>query len=456
MKFNIKDDSRKITKGDIFVAIKGISSDGHDYIEQAIENGAIKIIAEHGSYSVETIIVENTKEYLEKYLEDNYKKYLNSMTIVGFTGTNGKTTSAFLLYQALNELKIKCAYIGTVGFYLDKKVCSIPNTTVELCTMYEYMIQAYNEGYKFIALECSSHGLAMGRLNTISFDYAIFSNLTHDHLDFHLDMENYAMAKRKLFENLKPSGKAIINFDDKYCDFFSLKENINITYGFNGGDYKVTDYSFDIDGSTFIYEHNNIKTKINYKLLGQYNISNLLPIMIILEEIGVNDLNSIISKLKEPPGRMDMIKYKSNTIIVDYAHTPDGFEKIITTVNQVTKGKTYVIFGVRGNRDRTKRPEMMRIANTLADYVIITQNHIFAEDPNQIIDDLVKGAINDEYCICFDRKDAIIQGINMLKENDTLMILGKGHEDYLDIGGSRIPFDDKEVVLDYIEKIKES
>lgn len=189
MKKVLRVDSRKVEKGDTFIALKGISSDGHDYISKAIENGASKIIAEKGNYSVETILVKDTREYLTNYLSQKYNKELNEMTLIGITGTNGKTTSAYLIYQALNNLNIKCAYIGTIGFYLDKKIHDLPNTTPDILELYEMFMECYNKGYKHIVLEVSSQAISYKRVDKILFDYALFTNLTQDHLDYHKTME---------------------------------------------------------------------------------------------------------------------------------------------------------------------------------------------------------------------------------------------------------------------------
>ena len=200
---NIKSDSRKVKPGDIFVALRGINSDGHDYIKSAIANGASKIIASEGSYSVDTKIVDDTRDYLNKYLYNNYHSIIDEMKIIGITGTNGKTTSAFLLYEALNKLNYKCAYVGTIGFYLDKKVVDLPNTNCDICDMYDMIVTAYDKGYRYIVLEVSSQGVAYGRIETLAFDYAVFTNLTREHLDYHKTMNNYALAKQQLFKQLK-------------------------------------------------------------------------------------------------------------------------------------------------------------------------------------------------------------------------------------------------------------
>lgn len=451
---NIQTDSRKIKPNDTFVALRGISSDGHDYINKAIENGATKIIAEEGSYSVKTILVDDTRKYLNEYLKNEYNKYLDKMTIIGITGTNGKTTTAWLLHEALNKIGHKAAYIGTIGFYIDKKICSLPNTTVDICDLYNLLMQAYEAGCKTVALEVSSHALSMGRTETISFDYTIFTNLTQDHLDYHKTMGNYALAKQLLFKNLKQNGKAIINIDDKYSNYFLLEQNDNITYGFEEADYSISKYEMNARGSFFVVKHKDDYFKINSPLLGRYNVYNMLAVISILVEIGCKkqDIESIIPKLSAPLGRLDITNYKNNIIVIDYAHTPDAIEKVMSTVKEVITGKTYVVFGCTGDRDRIKRPIMTDIVSNMSDYFIITNDDPHFEDPKQIVDDMVSGFSSDKYEVCLDRQTAIIKGIELLNENDALFILGKGHEEFMIVGKEHIPFNDKNIVLEYLKE----
>ena len=451
---NIQSDSRKIRPGDTFVAVKCEVNDGHQYIEKAIENGATKIVAERGDYNVPTLIVDNSRLYLEEYLEKNYNKYLEEMTIIGITGTNGKTTSAYLIYQALNKLGIKTGYIGTIGFFLDEKIMNLPNTSVDICDTYDLLMKAYEAGFKTIVMEVSSHALANGRLKTLSFDYTIFTNLTQDHLDYHKTMENYALAKQILFKKIKKNGKAFINIDDKYMDYFLLDDNKNITYGFNDSDYSICDYQMNINGSKFIVKNGNTQITINTKLLGRYNVYNILTLVALLREmnISISSIQEVIPTLVAPSGRMEFINYNDNAIIIDYAHTPDAIEKVITTVQEVIHGKTYVVFGCTGDRDRTKRPIMTRLVNNLSDYFIITNDDPHFEDPNQIVDDMVKDFSSNKYEICLDRKKAIIKGISLLKQGDILFILGKGHEEFMIIGKDKIPFNDKEIVTTYLSE----
>ncbi|MDD2377326.1 MAG: UDP-N-acetylmuramoyl-L-alanyl-D-glutamate--2,6-diaminopimelate ligase [Bacilli bacterium] len=448
---NIQSDSRKIKQGDTFVALRGISSDGHDYIERAISNGAIKVIAEEGNYEVETVIVPNTREYLNKYLYDNYSKYLEEMTIIGITGTNGKTTSAYLIYDALNKLGIKCAYIGTVGFYMDGKVASLNNTSPDVCDLYDLLIEAYENGYKHVALEASSQGLDGGRLEGIPFDYAIFSNLTQDHLDHHKTMENYALAKQLLFKKLKPNGISIVNYDDAYKDYF-ITDN-TIYYGKNGGDFKITDMELTNQYSKFKYVYNGVEHEITSSLLGDYNVFNMLVNIIVLTNLGISDedIKNIIPKVKAPAGRMDTVMYKNNSIIVDYAHTPDAIEKIINAAKNVTTGNIYTVFGCTGDRDRTKRPIMTKMVTDLCKYAIITNDDPHYEDPEQIVSDMTTNLTNTNYEVCLDRKEAIIKGINLLEDNDILLILGKGHEEVMIVKDKKIPMNDKRIVLEYLK-----
>jgi UDP-N-acetylmuramoyl-L-alanyl-D-glutamate--2,6-diaminopimelate ligase len=452
---NIKVDSRKVVPGDTFIALRGVSSDGHDYIDKAIKNGAIKIVAEEGNYSVDTIIVSNTREYLINYLKDNYNKFIDKMTIIGITGTNGKTTSAFLTSNALNMLGKKSAYIGTLGFYITEKIYGLDNTTPDILELYNMFMEAYEQNCKCVVLEVSSQGLGYNRVEGFLFDYAVFTNLTQDHLDYHKTMENYALAKQKLFKKLKTNGKAIINYDDEYKNYYILNENNNITYGFEGGDYQVQDFNMTNLGTTFQYNHNNKIHHVVTPLIGRYNVYNLLVTIIILKELQFKDnlINDLLPKLKAPAGRMDTIKYGTNSIIIDYAHTPDAIIKIVNTMADVTIGNIYVVFGCTGDRDRTKRPLMTEIVTSKAKLAILTNDDPHNEDPYQIIDDMTKNLIAKNYEVILDRRQAIIRGIKLLEENDVLLILGKGHEEVMIVKDQKIPFNDRKEATDYIKQI---
>ena len=453
---DIQSDSRKIKQGDTFIALRGISSDGHDYIYKAIENGATKIIAEEGNYPVETIIVPNTRIYLNEYLENNYNSKINEMNIIAITGTNGKTTTAKLIHDSLNMLGSKTAYIGTIGFYMDEKICNLSNTTVDICDTYDLLMQAYDAGCNNVVMEISSHAASMGRIETLKFDYAIFTNLTQDHLDYHKTMGNYALAKQKVFEKLKYGGIAIINNDDKYKEYFLLEKNKNVTYGFSESDFQVVDYAMTHDSSLFTYKYNEETYQIHSLLLGKYNIYNVLALISLLTEMGVKyeQIHEIICKLKAPVGRMEIVKYNSNNIVIDYAHTPDAIEKVINTIKEITDGNIYVVFGCTGDRDRIKRPIMTDIVAKASKYFIITNDDPHYEEPANIVEDMVKDVEANNYEVLLDREEAIIKGISLLKENDALLILGKGHEEVMIIKDKKIPFNDRKVVENYLSTLK--
>ena len=453
---NIKYNSKKIEKGDTFIALR-TNNDGHKYIEDAIKNGATKIIAEYGNYPVETIIVNNTKDYLVKYLYDNYYSEIKDLKLIGITGTNGKTTTSILIHNMLNKLGKKTAYIGTNGFYIGKFIKELPNTTPEIIDIYELLIEAKKEGCEYVCLEASSHGLDQNRLKGLTFDFAVFTNLTHEHLGYHKTMENYTKAKQKLFNMLRNNKYAIINNDDNYKDYFIVKGNNNITYSFTKGNYYIKEYNITLSHSTFSVVHNNENYTFSTKMLGKHNIYNSLVSIIILNKIGYTfeEINKALNTVEGPIGRMENINYKNNNIIIDYAHTPDGIENVLKTARELKPNKIITVIGCGGGTgsDREKRSEMGNLVLTMSNKTIFTNDNPRDEDPNQIINDLLKEKANDNYIIELDRKTAIKKGIEELTNNDILLILGKGHENYQIIGSNKTHFSDKETVQEIIKNI---
>lgn len=440
---NVKVDSRKVIKGDTFIALRSVN-DGHQYILDAIKNGAERVVCEEGAYDVETMIVPDTRKYLIDYLKENYYSKIKKLKLIGVTGTNGKTTSCFLLYQALNKLGIKCAYIGTIGFYIDAKVSDLNNTTPDILDMYEMLLKCINEEVKYVVMEVSSHALDIGRVEGLEFDFAIFTNLTRDHLNYHKTMKNYALAKQKLFKMLRKDGKTIVNIDDRYRKYFIDEKTI--TYGFRPSKYRISKYGILNNETVF----NVNKDPYTIKLLGKHNVHNMLNVIIVLKELKIDQkrIKKIVYELIAPPGRMDIIRHNDNAIIVDYAHTPDAVEKIIKAVKEFAKNKVYTIVGCGGNRDKTKRVLMAKVATDLSDYVIFTSDNPRNEDPDEIIKDMVDRLDNINYEIEVNREKAIKKGIQKLNNDDILLLLGKGHETYQIIGDKKIDFDDKKVVLD--------
>lgn len=447
-----KTDSRKVEKGDIFVALRGVNHDGHSYIADAIETGATKVVAEEGLYPVETYIVKDTHEYLVQTLKREYYDEIKDLKLIGITGTNGKTTSCYLIHQALNRLGRKCGYIGTIGFYIDEKICDLPNTTPDILDLYDMLLTCKKEGCEFVAMEVSSHSLDMNRVDGLLFDYAIFTNLTQDHLDYHGNMKNYALAKQKLFRKMKEQGTCFINIDDDNSYHFLLPENHNITYGFRNGSYRITNMTYSLGHTDFIVSHEGEKT-YQMQLIGKHNLYNMLVVIMLLEELGIgeSEIRKTISLLEEPRGRMECVRYHDALIIVDYAHTPDAVSNAIHAVLEIPHGKIYTIVGCGGDRDRAKRPEMAKIATDLSDYAIFTSDNPRNEDPEHILDDMEHGLDNTNYEKIVNRKEAINRGIQMLQKSDILLLLGKGHETYQVIGNKKIHFDDMEEVKKIIK-----
>ena len=449
----LKTDSRKVKPGDTFIAIKNVNTDGHDFIESAIKNGASKIICEKGSYSVETVVVPNTKEYLNNYLYENYYPKIKDMKLIGVTGTNGKTTICYLVYQLLTLLDKKCAYIGTIGFYYGNTKRLLNNTTPDTDLLYDMLLEAKEYGCEYVIMEVSSHALDKNRVFGLEFDEVAFTNLTQDHLDYHKTLENYANAKRKLFEKTRGEKVAIINKDDPHHEKFMLNENKNITIGKNDADVLIKDYSLSHLHTKieFSYEDKIYNTQIN--MVGSYNVYNYLTALMLVHKLGfsIDSIIDITKNLMAPAGRMEMIKYNTNSVFVDYAHTPDAVINVLKSANEYKKGRIITIIGCGGDRDRTKRPIMGRAAEENSDYVIFTDDNPRTEDEKQIMNDIVIGLNKDNHEIIFDRKEAIIKGMSMLKDNDILMILGKGHEDYQIIGTEKHHFSDQEIVRDFVK-----
>lgn len=391
---------------------------------------------------------EDARNYLPTYLKKEYYEKIDELKVIGVTGTNGKTTTAYLIWQALNKAKIKCAYIGTIGFYIDNKVRDLPHTTISTLETYELFIKALEAGCKYVVMEVSSQALATNRLKGIKFDYAIFTNLTKDHLDYHVKMTTYFKAKKRLFENLKKTGLAIINNDDNYGK--KIKTNNKITIGSSNCTYNIEDYKYCDDKMYFYLNKEEYVMNIKCK----YNVYNMVNAIAILKDLKIDNISEIVSTLKLPVGRLETINYGTKRIVIDYAHTPDAVEKVICGYREFCKNKLYVVIGCGGQRDITKRPLMGKIVTDNADFVILTSDNSRKENVSEIIFDMSKDITKDNYISIYNREEAIISAIDLLDENDVLLILGKGHERYQEIGNKKIYFSDKVIVNKYIEKKK--
>lgn len=439
---DVKINSKEVKDGDTFIAIKGVSKDGHEYINSAIKNGASKIVCKNKNLGIEVKRVWSTKKYLVKYLKKNYYKKIKDLILIGITGTSGKTTTAFLTYQLLKGLGEKVSYIGTIGFYIDDFVKDLDNTTPDIYEIYNMLIKCSEEGVKYVVMEVSSHALKLGRLDTIYFDRACFTNITSEHMDFHKNMKDYFKSKKKLFKKLRNEKIGIIN-EGKYSKKL---------LGFRNK--KILIKSSDIKDIEYFINKTKFKLKIDDKihefeipLVGNYNIWNYIDALMLVKSFGY-DIEKIKNiKIISPKGRMELIEYNNNSIFIDYAHKPDAVQKVLELSNTIKEGKIITIIGCGGNRDKTKRPIMGSIATENSDYVIFTNDNPRMENPMDILNDIVKDLKYDNFEVMPDRNEAIKKGMDMLANKDILLILGKGHEEYQILGKEKFHFSDKESVL---------
>lgn len=449
-------DSREVLNGQTFVAIKGETVDGHNYIGEAIKKGATKIICEHEiDFDIPYEIVSDTKEYLSNALKNEYSKELKDLFIIGVTGTNGKTTSCFLIYQMLQKLNKKVAYIGTIGFYYQDDVIVLNNTTPDILELYKLLFYAKSKGCDTIVMEVSSHGLAFNRLNGINISIAAFTNLTQDHLEFHKNMKGYLDAKLKIIDLLKRDGTLIVNNDDKYSkDFAKRFKNVK-SIGTNA-DYKIINYDIKQHETRLKFSYDNKTYDVIMPLTSKFNIYNYLTMLSIVNQMGVS-IDKIIkytNDIKPPKGRCELYEFDEKYIVIDYAHTPDAVEKVIKAYIELKENKIITLLGCGGDRDSSKRPVMGKIATELSDYVIFTNDNPRTEDPEKIMSDILKGVEKNNYDIVYDRAKAIEKAMEIMNKKDILLILGKGHENYQIIGHKKTHLDDSEEVLKFISNNK--
>ena len=405
--------------------------------------------------SVPTIKVPSTKEFLKQQLVERYSDTINEMVLLGVTGTNGKTTTCYLTYQMLNELGIKTAYIGTIGFYCGNTKIDLPNTTPDILTLYKLLLQAKEEGCTHVIMEVSSHSLEEERISGLQFDSVAFTNLTQDHLDFHKTMENYLKAKLKILNYLKPNGSLIVNGDDEASQYFEKEGTNRVTIGYSpDSDIEVLATKFTPASTNLTFKVYGTPIKVTNNLTSKFNVYNYLTCYALLRSIGIdtNNILRITPNVYPPNGRCEIIPVNEGYAVIDYAHTPDAVEKITDAMNEIKEGRTITVIGCGGDRDPVKRPIMGTIACNKSDYVIFTNDNPRTEDPLLIMYDITKTLTKDNYEIIYDRTKAIEHGIELLQPNDILLVLGKGHEDYQIIGHEKIHLDDHEIVQNWIKK----
>lgn len=458
---NIRYDNRKIEQGDIFVCVKGFKVDGHSFIGDAVKKGAKAIIVQEDVSVPEdiTIIkVKDTRKALALMSSNYFGNPKDKLKIIGITGTNGKTTSAFMIKSILEKAGCKTGLIGTIANYIGNKKVDAVRTTPESYELHELFKNMVEAGVEYCVMEVSSHSLDLDRVYGVQFVEGIFTNLTRDHLDFHKTFENYYNAKFKLFER---SNHSIINLDDPYgtniiedIEKRGVKTKVSTFSVEKDSDFKAFEIKSHSNGSEFKVNLDKIE-EFSINIPGEYNIYNSLGCIIC-----AYNLNIPVEKIKEGlsdvviPGRCELVAKEKNlpySIIIDYAHTPDGLENILSTVKAFTKNRMISVFGCGGDRDKVKRPQMGEIGCKLSDVVIITSDNPRSEEPMDIINDIVKPLKYDNFEIEVNRKEAIRKAMNMALEGDVIVIAGKGHETYQILKDETIHFDEREVVYDILE-----
>ena len=462
---NLSLNSKQISKNTVFIAYPGNKHDGREFIQEAIENGAAGIIFESKNFkknlnlSIPNISISDLRNKLAAISSQFYEYPSKKISIIGITGTNGKTTSAYWLSQCLNHLKIKTAFIGTLGYGDLKKLKKSQNTTPSAIDLQRSIKEIYKKKYKYVAMEVSSHGIKEQRINNIEFKQRLFTNLSRDHLDYHKTMSEYAEVKKKFMLSEK-NGNIIVNIDDKVGQYIFnnsvLPDNKKVSFSI----YKKS----KIQATNISQKHNNLNFDLNYygksfpvrlKLIGIFNIYNVLGVIGCLSTMGfeVNQIINSLKKIKQVPGRTEFIKKSKDlpSVMIDYAHTADALENILKSIKNNSFKKIILVFGCGGDRDKGKRKEMAKIAEKYADHSLITSDNSRNENPKDIIEDISKH-FDQEPIKIIDRKEAICEAIKMADKEDLVVIAGKGHEEYQEIGNKKIYFSDKKVVDDFIKK----
>jgi len=457
-------DSRLVRPGNIFVAVPGTTYDGHNFIDKALEKGAKYIVCQKSirCENAEVIIVDDSAKAAGILAQVSYGRPALKLVNLAVTGTNGKTTIAFLVRSTIQSTGQKCGLIGTVVYDNCINCVEAPLTTPDYLTIADMTAQMVKAGAKYMIIEASSHALAQNRLAGVNFKAAAFTNLTGDHLDYHKTKEEYLAAKTRLFEGLSADATAVLNKESPEAEQIALRTKAKILWYAVDAPADITAHieSMDITGTTFVLEYAGKKTKVNIHLSGRYNVSNSLAAAGLCLAAGL-DLETItagLSSLKAIPGRLEKLDWGGDfTVIVDFAHTDDALKNVLSTLRPLCKGRLIVVFGCGGDRDRTKRPRMAKVVEQSADFIVVTSDNPRTEKPEDIIKEVAAGFSNTSSSrIIFepDRVKAIEFAIKKAAKDDIVLIAGKGHETYQIIGTKKFDFSDKAVAFECLRKRK--
>ncbi|HLF52194.1 UDP-N-acetylmuramoyl-L-alanyl-D-glutamate--2,6-diaminopimelate ligase [Flavobacterium sp.] len=457
-------DSRKISKNDVFVAIRGSVSDGHEFIEKAINNGAIAVVCDTFPEVIVSGItyvqVKDTNKAMAFMAANYFGNPSQNLKLVGITGTNGKTTIASLLYQLFKKAGFKVGLLSTVKILVDDKEYKATHTTPDSITINQYLKEMNDAGVDYCFMEVSSHGIHQKRTEALHFAGGVFTNLSHDHLDYHATFAEYRDVKKSFFDNLPKTAFALSNVDDKNGQVMLQNTQARkLTYALKSyANYKAQILENQLSGLLLKINDNEVWVR----LIGTFNAYNLLAIYGTAVELGLDSFEvlRLLSELESVSGRFQFIVSKGNvTVIVDYAHTPDALENVLKTINDIrTKNEQLItVVGCGGDRDKTKRPIMANIATTLSDKVILTSDNPRTENPETIIAEMEQGVEAHNYkktVAITDRKQAIKTACQLAQPNDIILIAGKGHETYQEIQGVRHDFDDMKIVTEILDQLQ--
>ncbi|GGE66308.1 UDP-N-acetylmuramoyl-L-alanyl-D-glutamate--2,6-diaminopimelate ligase [Priestia taiwanensis] len=461
---SIEVDSRQVKEGSLFICIDGFTVDGHDFIEQAIKNGAAAIVVEKDvAASVPVVKVKDTTRALAVLADAFYEQPTHQLHLIGITGTNGKTSVSHLIDQMMTDCKKKTGVIGTVGIKIGDEVQQAKNTTPDAITLQKTFHYMLEKEVETAIMEVSSHALHLGRVHGCDYDVAVFTNLTQDHLDYHGTMEEYKKAKGLLFAQLgnhfnheRPKFAVLNNDDAVTKEYMMYTQATVVTYGIDTkSDVMATNIRMTNAGTTFTLVVNNESVDVTMRLVGKFSVYNVLAATAacLVSGISLASIVESIKCIKGVAGRFEVVDAGQDfTVIVDYAHTPDSLENVLKTVNQFAEGDVYCIVGCGGDRDKTKRPLMADIATQLSTYPIFTSDNPRSENPAAILEDMKAGVEEEKgYETIIDRKEAIFRAIKQAKKDDVVIIAGKGHETYQIIGNNVLDFDDRLVAKEAIE-----
>jgi len=456
-------DSRKVKPGDLFICIPGYKTDGHEFADQALSRGAAALLAEREmAVNTEAVLLLTTdcRKAIPVVASNFYHQPSHHIKVIGVTGTNGKTTTTHLIKAILEQQGERVGIMGTLYARMGAAEKTLSNTTPESVDIEEFLSLVQKEKGDYMVMEVSSHALAMGRVDKIRFHAAVFTNLTQDHLDYHRTMDNYKESKLKLFKSLiREAGYfSIINADDPAAhDFMEASGPNYYSYGITEeADVKAVNLRFNLKGSQFTVNYRGDSFDINMKLIGRFSVYNALAAITYAlgEGVEASVIKTALEKVEGVAGRFEQVDCGQNfTVIIDYAHTPDGLENILRTAKEILENRLITVFGCGGDRDKTKRPLMGKIAAQYSDFCIVTSDNPRSEEPEAIIDDIIPGLMeveNSHYAKIVDRREAIHQAICLAKKGDLVIIAGKGHETYQLVKDQVLKFDDKKVAAEFL------